>query len=54
MTHGPTSPMPRPSDPARRLAVIGSVRKLTDGRTITTTLTEAGASGRVTPAGGAR
>lgn len=55
MTHLSTLQAPESGDPARRLAVIGSVRKLADGRSITTTVTKAGGRGRVTtPAGGAR
>lgn len=54
MTHLSTSTAPKSGDPARRLAVIGSVRKTQTGRTITTTVTESGGRGHIAPAGVAR
>lgn len=43
------------TEPTRRLIAAGTTRRTRDGaRTITTTTTPAGTSGRITPAGGAR
>ena len=54
MQHLSTSPSPQIPATPRRVAVVGSIRHTAAGRTVTTTVTEAGVSGRITPAGGVR
>ena len=54
MQHLSTSPSPQIPATPRRVAAVGSIRRTAAGRTVTTTLTETGVSGRITPAGGVR
>ncbi|MEC3995019.1 hypothetical protein VSR01_16360 [Actinacidiphila sp. DG2A-62] len=54
MQHLSTSTSPQSGDPTRRLAVIGFVRKLADGRATTVTITPEGGRSVTTTTGGAR
>lgn len=54
MKHLSTSTSPQSGDSSRRTVAIGSVLPTRNGRRVVTTVTAAGASGRVITSGGAR